>query len=39
MLLSPSAHEVYSPIPFQVILALTPAFVRTTGASVKGHSL
>ena len=37
MLLSPSAHEVYSPpFPFQAILPLTPAFVRTTGASVKG---
>ena len=40
MLLSPSAHEVYSPpFPFQAILPLTPAFVRTTGASVKGCSV
>ncbi len=40
MLLSPSAHQVYSPpFPFQAILPLTPAFVRTTGASVKGCSV
>ncbi len=40
MLLSPSAREVCSPpFPFQAVLPLTPAFVRRTGASVKGYSV
>ena len=40
MLLSPSAHEEYSPpFPFQAVLPLTPAFVKTTIKSVKGYSV